>query len=218
MISIVISGYSQLVEDLPSLYAVDTTKEIKAQPAMLPDSYIATPHLPSSNPLKPSLLKDAKVGLEVGSSFSSFGSGRSMFTTYLSPSVTFQPSQRMQVYVGAYVSQNNASGFKNDDVVAVAQPVAGYSGATYFLTDRMNLFGNGIYGRGGYAITPYGINNSYKSISVGVSYKISEKASISAQFQVSQGLAPYGSYFGSNPFSRFQNTFGNNSLFEPNRP
>ena len=212
MIAIALSGFSQLIQDLPSLYVVDSTKEVETQPAVLPASYIAAPKHPSDNPLKPALLKDAKVGLEVGSSFSSFGHGRNMFTTYLSPSVSFQPSKKMQVFVGAYVAQNNANGFKNDEVVAVAQPVAGYTGATYFLTDRVNLYGNGIYGRGGYAVVPYGVNNNYKSISVGVSYKISEKTSISAQFQWSQGLPPYGSYLSNNPFSGYHNSFGNPAI------
>ena len=101
MIAIALSGFSQLIKDLPSLYVVDSTKEVDAQPAVLPASYITTPKLPSDNPLKPSLLKDAKVGLEVGSSFSYFGHGRNMFTTYLSPSVSFQPSQKMQVFLVA---------------------------------------------------------------------------------------------------------------------
>jgi len=213
LLTITLPGFSQLIKDLPSLYVVDSTIQGKAEPAQLPPSYTAAQELPAGNPLRPSLLKDAKVNLEVGSSFSTFGSGRNLFTTYLSPSVSFSPSKNVQVFVGAYVAHNNANGFGNTEAIQVAEPVAAYSGATYFLTDRMNLFGNGIYGRGGYAVVPYGVNNDYKSVSVGVSYKISEKASFSAQFQWSQGLPPYGSYLGGNPFSNYHSNFGSPSLF-----
>ena len=212
------SAFSQLIKDLASLYVVDTTLQSTAEPATLPEAYIVPHKLPATNSFKPSLLKDAKVSLEVGSSFTTFGKSRNMLTTYLAPSVSFRPTEKVQVFVGAYVAHNNANGFKDDNVVAVSEPVAGYTGATYFLNDRVNLFGNGMYGRGGYAMVPYGVNNDYKSISVGVSYKISEKTSISAQFQVSQGLAPYGSYLGGNPFSSYHNAFGSPSLFDPIRP
>ena len=213
LLTISLTGFSQLIKDLPSLYTVDSTAQGYAEPGRLPAGYIATPERPTTNPLKPSLLKDAKVSLEVGSAFSTFGSGRNMLTTYLSPSVSFKPNDKVQVFVGAYVAHNNANGFGNSEVLQVAEPVAAYSGATYFLTDRMNLFGNGIYGRGGYAVVPYGVNNDYKSLSVGVTYKISEKATVSAQFQWSQGFAPYGSYLGGTPFSNYHNSFGSPSLF-----
>ncbi len=218
LLAITLSGFGQLIKDLPSLYIVDSTHQGIAEPAKLPSSYISSSELPTGNPMKPSLLKDAKVSLEVGSSFSTFGSGRNLFTTYLSPSVSFQPSNKVEVFVGAYVAHNNANGFGDSEVLQVAEPVAGYTGATYFLNDRMNFFGNGTYGRGGSLVVPYGVNNDYKSVSVGVSYKISEKASVSAQFQWSQGLPPYGTNFWSNPFSGYHSNFGSTSLFEPNRP
>lgn len=208
-------AFSQLIKDLPSLYVVDSSKLTSYTPAALAQSNIEAPRANDHSVAKPALLKDAKVSLEVGSSFSTFGSGRNMFTTYLSPSVAFNPSNKMQVLVGAYVAHNNANGFNNDKVVSVAEPVAGYTGATYFLTDRLNLFGNGLYGRGGYAVVPYGLNNDYKSISVGVTYKINTNTSISAQVQWSQGLPPYGSYLSNNPFSYYHNNFLN-SATEPN--
>jgi len=203
-------AFSQLIKDLPSLYVVDSSQLTNYTPTALTESNIEAPRTAGHSIAKPALLKDAKVGLEVGSMFSSFGNGRNMLTTYLSPSVSFRPTDKIQVVVGGYMAHNDASGFgKTESSVTALQPMGGYTGATYFLTDRMNLFGNGMYGRGGYAVVPYGINNNFKSVSVGLTYKISEKVTFSTQFQWTNGLSPYGSTLLGNPLSGYSNNFDN---------
>ena len=152
------------------------------------------------------------VGFELGTAFSSFGSGKNMLSTYVAPNITFQPTSKLQMYIGAYLGHNNAYGFNNNDVIVEATPVAAYSGANYFLTDRVNLFGNSLYGRGSYAAYPYGVNNDFKSISVGVSYRVSPRTTISAQFQWSSGLPPYGTNYWNGPLQGFTTPFDNPAL------
>jgi|GEM_PF-1536683 hypothetical protein len=206
-----ISGFSQLISDLPSLYLVDSTKQIPAESVFIP-SRNGIQHTTNNSPFKPALLKNAHVGFELGTAFSSFGSGKNMLSTYVAPNITFQPTSKLQMYIGAYLGHNNAYGFNNNDVIVEATPVAAYSGANYFLTDRVNLFGNSLYGRGSYAAYPYGVNNDFKSISVGVSYRVSPRTTISAQFQWSSGLPPYGTNYWNGPLQGFTTPFDNPAL------
>ena len=207
-----ISGYSQLVEDLPSLYQVDSTQQITAEPAFISGVKPATPATATNSPFKPGLLKNAHVGFELGTAFTSFGGGRNMLSTYVAPNISFQPTDRLQMYVGAYLGHNNANGFNNNDVIVESSPTAAYTGANYYLTNRVNLYGNSMYGRGGYAAYPYGVNNDFKSISVGFSYKVTPRTTVSAQFQWSTGLPPYGTNYWNGPFQGYGTPFDNPAL------
>lgn len=206
------SGFAQLISDLPTLYQVDSTKQSIAEPAFIPGGNLVTPAKAANKPFKTGLLKNAHVGFEVGTSFSTFGGGKNMLSTYIAPNVSFQPTDRLQMFVGAYLAHNNANGFNNNDVIVESSPVAAYTGANYFLSNRVNLYGNSMYSRGGYGAYAYGVNNDFKSISVGVSYKVTPKTTISAQFQFSTGLPPYGTNYWTGPFQGYGTPFDNPAL------
>ena len=172
---------------------------------MLPNFY---------RPLNPSAIEQNKdagsdpvdFNMSVGTGFSSFA-GQSTLNSWLAPSVGYQvnPNLRLQ-FTGVLANTNALS-------TGSAPVPAGQKGMMPYNTggQSFSFSGEGIYqpnenfyirAGGTYAdqsMTPFNlypqdnrISSDYKSIHLGMGYKISESSSIQFQMQLSEGYNPYG--------------------------
>ena len=190
---------------------------------MLPNFY---------RPLDPSAIQQASeqgneqvdFNMTVGTGFSSFG-GQSSLNSWIAPSIGYQVNPNFRVQVTGVLSNTNALSFGH-------APAANQQNGMMPLNTGGNSFalsGEGIYqpndkfyirAGGQYAdrsMTPFNlypqsnhIHSDYKSLHVGMGYKISENSSIQFQMQFSDGYNPYANpymnsysspYAPQNPFS-----------------
>ncbi len=151
--------------------------------------------------------------IEVGTSYSSFGSGMGMSSSYISPSVVFSPTQNLMIEAGGRFSYNNFSGApmlmqsSNGQIepANTGNPTEAYVRGHYIVNNRLSVYGSGAFGQNQVYYSPYSRtfgSSNYQHISFGMDYKISEKVSIGASFGITNGPAwgtPYGRY-GWSPF------------------
>jgi len=137
-----------------------------------------------------------------------------MMSSYISPSIFYQASEKLFINVSGVIMQNNFSGTEN---LSTYSPVGynsnaanyGISGSVYYqLSDKWSIYGDGAYYENQSVFSNYQsqrYDTDYKSVSLGLGYKISDKVFINAQFQYSNGLNP-----AFNPYSPFYNSSSHN--------
>ncbi len=196
-------GYSQSVFPLlPKYY----------QPV---DSSLMAEDKKEVEPVSNSLLKKhdkVSYSVTVGTGFSSFGSGMSMMSSYISPSVNYQVNSKFDVTIDGYISQNNMNGMEaisgvSSQYMYNASPNNyGIMGSAYYkLSDRWGIYADGAYFENqsvfdGYSASSY--NTDLKTISLGVDFKVNDNLRFNLQYRYTNGLTPYYNYI-----SPFYNSF-----------
>lgn len=161
----------------------------------------------------------------LGTGFSSFSNNMSMASSYIAPSINYQPNDKLFISVNGVIMQNNFNGLQNNILPtngsAVNPNTSNYgisSQAYYQLTDNFSIFGDATYFENQ---TPLFSNNQtniysndYKSVSIGLGYKVNDHLHINFQYRYSDGLNPmYNSFSpfynpGYNPYRSRYNIWG----------
>jgi hypothetical protein len=146
-----------------------------------------------------------QYSLDIGTAFTSFGGGGSLMSSYLSPSIRYRISPKLDLQIGGSIVYNHPAG---SSPVGEPTMTAGndpsyylYLYGTYQVTERFMVNGSLVKGKMNqysYGIYPYQMNNEFESYSLGFQYRIANSFHIGAQINVSNGLHPY--YF-SDPFT-----------------
>ncbi|MCK7473960.1 MAG: hypothetical protein MZV49_11470 [Rhodopseudomonas palustris] len=125
--------------------------------------------------------------VSVGTGYSSFSNNLSLMSSYISPSINYQASEKLFINVSGVIMQNNFNGAEN---LSTSSPVGynsnnsnyGISGSVYYqASDRWSIYGDGTYYQNQSVMNSYQnqiYNTDYKSVSLGVGYKISDKVFI----------------------------------------
>ena len=183
----------------------------------------ATDSAPSSAISRPPV-KKWNYGVQLGSmaTFSKeYGSG---FSTFVSPHVTWNSSNRFSVTAGFSLVSTTLSGYKPWYLLESGKEYSGiYSQALLYVTGQYllskNLLLNGsLYAEipltGNTFSNPY-LTTGFKGMSMDLQYQIGENATIEAGFNYLNGQSP----FYSDPFNQYESSFsdpfqpGNSWLF-----
>jgi len=142
--------------------------------------------------------------LDIGTAFSSFGGAGSMMSSYLSPSIRYKISPKLDLHIGGTVLYNYPVG---GSTAGESMMTSGndpsyqfYLYGTYQVTDRLVVDGSFVKGKMNhynFGLYPYQMNSNYESYSLGFNYRIASSFHVGAQINVSNGMNPY---FYSDPF------------------
>jgi len=148
--------------------------------------------------------------VSVGTGFSSFGSDVTMSSSYIAPSLHIEISPKLHFAVDGFIMQSNINGldgaFANDSRYSLYSSPHNYgiTGMAYYqLSDKWSVYGDGSYFENQSGIYDYRLvayDKDYKSVSVGVGYKVGENVQFNIQYRYSNGLDPTYSSF--SPFHR----------------
>ncbi len=142
---------------------------------------------------------------EVGTGYSSFGSGIGMSSSYVSPSVVFSPTQNLMIEVGGRFSYNSFNGaptllpmpIGETQMANPGNPTEAYVQGIYIVNNKLSIYGTGAFGNNQLYYSPYNRGFSttdYQHMSFGMNYKLSEKVSIGASFGITNGPVWGNSY------------------------
>jgi hypothetical protein len=144
----------------------------------------------------------------MGTGYSSFGSEMSMMNSYIAPTIDYQVNSKLNFSVTGIVMQNNISGLEafygNEPGYSYNSNVSNYgiTGSAYYqLNDKWSVWGDGAYMENQSIFNDYRAdvyNNDFKTVSVGVGYKVSDKVEFNIEYRYSNGLNP--SYHRNSPF------------------
>ena len=160
---------------------------------------------------KQTLLKQHEklsYSVSLGTGFSSFGNNMSMMSSYIAPSINYQVNSKLYLTVDGVIMQNNMSGMEgiygNSAGYSYNSSPSNYgiSGMAYYqLSDRWSIYGDGAYFQNQSVFNDYRAqmyDTDYKTMSIGVGYKVSEKFHFNLQYRYSNGLNP--AYNSMSPF------------------
>ncbi|MEE4198338.1 MAG: hypothetical protein V2I54_11895 [Bacteroidales bacterium] len=151
----------------------------------------------------------------LGTGFSSFAKNHSMASSYIAPTINYQVNDKLFISVNGVIMQNNFNGFENNYI-----PVAGNSlntnnsnyginsQAFYQLNEKISIYGDATYFEHQTPLfsnsTPGIYNTDYKSVSLGVGYKVTDNLHFHFQYRYSDGLNPmynsFSPFFNPNPY------------------
>ncbi len=142
--------------------------------------------------------------LDIGTAFTSFGGAGSLMSSYLSPSIHYTISPKLNLHVGGTILYNYPAGDSQAGEPGIATgndpSYQFYLYGTYQVTDRLVVDGSFVKGKMNqynFGLYPYQMNSDYESYSLGFNYRIANSFHIGAQINISNGLNPY---FYSDPF------------------
>lgn len=151
-----------------------------------------------------------KFGFQAGTSFSSFGSGFSLFSNQISPYLSYQVSPKFSLEIGTTISNYNTG---NSPVLSLSgEPIStsfmglsGYAVGRYHASERLMISGS-VYRESSVmpslSMNPAAFEFLNQGMAVGIDYKISDKFSVGAGLQVMQSNNPWGSSYFNNPYQR----------------
>lgn len=175
------------------------------------------------NDKKQSLIKNQSrisYTVSVGAGYSSFSNNLSMMNSYVAPSINYIASDRLSFTINGVIMQNNYNGLENFSGYQAGAYNSntsnyGISGsALYQISERWSIYGDGAYFENQSVFNNYNssmYDSDYKSVSLGIGYKVSDKFQFQAQFRFSDGLNPaYNSLspFYHSPFNQNNSNFG----------
>lgn len=144
----------------------------------------------------------------VGTGYSSFGSEMSVMNSYIAPTIDYQVNSRLNLSVTGIVMQNKMNGLEafygNEPGYSYNSNVSNYgiTGSAYFqLNDKWSVWGDGAYMENQSVFNDYRAdvyNNDFKTVSIGVGYKVTDKVQLYIQYRYSNGLNP--TYSRTSPF------------------
>ncbi|HAN17775.1 MAG: hypothetical protein A2X13_08475 [Bacteroidetes bacterium GWC2_33_15] len=170
------------------------------------------------NEKKQSLIKNqnrVSYSVSVGAGYNSFSNNLSMMSSYVAPSVNYIAGDRLSFTINGVIMQNNYNGLENFSgyqAGAYNSNTSNYGingSVLYQISEKWSIYGDGTYFENQSMYNDYNsgmYDNDYKSVSLGVGYKISEKFQFNAQFRYSKGLNPV--YNSISPF--YQSPFNYN--------
>lgn len=151
--------------------------------------------------------------LSLGGGYSALGKGVGVSNTYISPSISYSPNQKVQVIGGLTLSRNGYNGISFKDAVIPQEtsmsqtPVQVWAYAQYNFNHKLSVYALGSVEQNQSYFSPYsngiGMYDS-KMLGLGLNYRISEKTSVGLRFNFENSNSPFygysrGSGFG-NPF------------------
>jgi len=155
----------------------------------------------------------------LGTGYSSFGSNMSMMSTYISPSINYQVNSKLNFSVSGFMMQRNFNGVESiigngAEYNQNASPSNYGVSATmhYQLNDKWSIWGDGAYYENQTVFDQSSsriYNTDFKTVSVGVGYKVNDNLNFQFQFRHSDGLNPI--YNSISPF--YNSQFNNQSPF-----
>ncbi len=160
---------------------------------------------------KQTLLKQHEklsYSVAIGTGFSSFDNNMSMMSSYISPSLNYQVNSKLNFTVNGMIMQNNMN--MPDGIYGNSAGYSynssptnyGISGTAYYqLSERWSVYGDGAYFQNQSVFNDSRAqmyDTDYKSLSIGVGFKISDKAYFNVQYRYSNGLNP--AYNSMSPF------------------
>lgn len=144
----------------------------------------------------------------MGTGYTSFGSEMSMMNSYIAPTIDYQVNSKLNFSVTGIVMQNNINGLEafygNEPGYSYNSNLSNYgiTGSAYYkLNDKWSVWGDGAYMENQSIFNDYRAdvyNNDFKTVSVGVGYKVSDKVQFNIEYRYSNGLNP--SYNRTSPF------------------
>lgn len=196
---------AQLLKDLHKLYdPINSNSNAN-------DSTIFTQH---------GIIKPGKPVYNVtfGTGYTSFGKGVGFSNSYVSPTVTCAPTEKMTVVVGASFSLtnfNNLSAMQNSPAKGQFQqsnrnPTQAFAYGQYQVNNRFSVYAIGSFAKNQLYTSPFeqGIGKAdYNELGVGFNYKLSKNVTFGASFNYTNG----SNFMGLSPYGNFNNTF--NPLF-----
>lgn len=160
----------------------------------------------------------------VGGGYSSFGNNMSMMNSYIAPSIDYQVNSKLHLSVNGLIMQKTMNGLQNNlgsgsqySYNALPQNY-GISGVAYYqLSEKWSVYGDGAYLENQSVFNDYRAemySTDYKTVSLGVGYKVSDNVHFSIQYRYSNGLDP--AYNFSSPYYRsgFGNYRSNNNIWD----
>ncbi len=142
--------------------------------------------------------------VNVGTGFTSFGSNMSMMNTYVAPTVDYQVNSKLNLSVTGIIMQNNYNGLEgfygDKSGYSYNSNVSNYgiTGSAYYqLNDKWSVWGDGAYLENQSVFNDYraeAYNSDFKTVSVGVGYKVNDNLHFNIQYRYSDGLNPAYSY------------------------
>ena len=187
-------GYSQLIRDLYKLY----------HPHYYQQQHLDTAHF---EPWKKFTPGETKYTFELGTGFSTIGGMNSFSTSFISPMISYSPTERLQVVAGgkfAYANYSNMTlaNFRHDQLneeEIPGNPTEAFVYGKYLINSKLSVYGMGAFGKNQLYMSPFqaGLGTTdYQQLSFGLDYKISDKTSIGASFGVTNGpvwgISPFG--------------------------
>ena len=184
------SGYSQVFPLMPKYY----------RPL---DSTVLAKDTEPDKGQKQTLMKQHEkisYSVAVGTGFSSFGNDMSMMSSYIAPTVNYRVNSKLNLTVNGVIMRNNYSGFEGLNSVSPSYSYNsnvsnyGISGmAHYQLSEKWSIWGDGAYFENQSIFNDYRAqmyDTDYKTVLVGVGYKINDKFQFNFQYRYSNGLDP----------------------------
>ncbi|HAF30947.1 MAG TPA: hypothetical protein DCG75_18065 [Bacteroidales bacterium] len=206
-----VSGYAQVFPLLPKYY----------QPL---DSSVLSKDKPEEEPQKQNLMKRHEKVLytvSMGTAYSNFGNNLSMMNSYIAPSIDYQVNSKLNFSVTGIVMQNNMNGlegFHNSELDhSYNSSVSNYgiTGTAYYqLNNKWSIWGDGAYLENQSIFNEYRAdvyNNDFKTMSIGVGYKLNDNFRFNIQYRYSNGLHPaynYNPAFNTGIHNPYGNSFG----------
>lgn len=136
----------------------------------------------------------------IGTGYSSFGNDISMMNSYIAPTIDYQVNSKLNFSVTGVVVQNSTSGLEgvygNQPGYSYNSNMSNYgiSGTAYYqLNDSWSIWGDGAYMENQSMFNDYrseAYDTDFKTVSIGVGYKVNEKLRVNFQYRYSNGLNP----------------------------
>lgn len=155
--------------------------------------------------------KKLSYDVTVGGAYSSFGSGMSMMSSYIAPSINYQVNSKLSVSIDGIIMKNSMNGLESrfgagSQYSYNSSPHNyGISGSAFYqLNDKWTIYGDGAYLENQSVFNDYRAemySTDYKTVSLGIGYKFNDKVSFNVQYRYSNGLDP--AYNFSSPYNRF---------------
>lgn len=199
------NGFAQVFPLMPKYY----------QPL---DSTVLSKDKPEEETQNQNLMKrhdKVLYSVSMGTGFSSFGNDMSMMNSFIAPTIDYQVNSKLNVSVTGIMLQNNMNGFEewygSEPGYTYNSSVSNYgiTGTAYYqLNNKWSIWGDGAYMENQSILNNYRqdeYNNDFKTLSVGVGYKLNDKFRFNFQYRYSNGLQPAYNY----------NPAFNNSIHNP---
>lgn len=204
-------GFSQVFPLLPKYY----------QPL---DSSVLVKNKKKEEPKHETLMKmhtGVSYSVAMGTGYSSFGNNLSMMNSYIAPTVDYQVNSKLNFTVTGIIMKNNYNGldgvFGNDPGYNYNSNMSNYgiTGTAYYqLSDKWSIWGDGAYLENQSIFSDYradAYDADFKTVSIGVGYKVNDKLEFNFQYRYSNGLNPaynFSSPFYNPAFSPYRSNFG----------
>ncbi len=183
-------------------------------PFLLPKYYQP---LDSSVVAKNQQKKDFDYGVTLGTSFGSSAVFGNMSSSYIAPHFSFQATPRLKMHVGGIMMTNAYNvNSTSGSVLGMGQGGSSYgvsAAGEYKMSENFQIFGSGTYFKDESIMDSYVSemgNRDFKSMSLGMHYKLGEHFHIGAQVNFMDGYNPYYSPYRQNssimpfnPYNRF---------------